>query len=265
MALDRDEPPTQSKPRFRSRVRLRRRPPRFRSGRSRSPPPRTPRSPRGTARDPARSRYARARASRPTGRRSRTSDPPELVEAVLRRQPQRTRAIRAGELAVDVRVDEVRVQDLRADAREVRGDLPERDRVDVGPEPDLVERDAPARSASANSHAPGSSSWSMRKRTSQPRSRRSGRSCRRCASEPEIPATFWVWRTTPPVTTSPPRRGATAHADRVARRNTLAKRCSERRLSAVASATSVGSLGQRARVPAREPLLGRQELVEDRV
>ena len=34
----------------------------------------------------------------------------------------------------------------------------------------------------------------MRKRTSQPRSRSSGRSCSRCASEPEMPATFWVCR-----------------------------------------------------------------------
>src|SRR5207237_215399 len=50
-------------------------------------------------------------------------------------------------------------------------------------------------SARANSHAPGSCSCSIRKRMSQPRSRRSGSSDSRCASEPEMPATFCEWST----------------------------------------------------------------------
>ena len=53
----------------------------------------------------------------------------------------------------------------------------------------------PASSARANSQAPGSCSCSIRKWMSQPRWTRSGRSCSRCASEPEMPATFWTWRT----------------------------------------------------------------------
>ena len=52
----------------------------------------------------------------------------ELVEAVLRREAKRNARERSGELAVDVRVDEVRVQDPRPHASEVGGDLAERDR-----------------------------------------------------------------------------------------------------------------------------------------
>ena len=66
----------------------------------------------------------------------------ELVEAVLRGEPQRHPRQRAGELPVDVGVHEVRVEDARARAREVGGDLAERDRIDVGAEADVVERDA---------------------------------------------------------------------------------------------------------------------------
>ena len=66
----------------------------------------------------------------------------ELVEAVLRGEPQRHPRDRPGELAVDVGVDEVRVQDRGRCASEVRDDLAERDRVDVGAQPDVVERHA---------------------------------------------------------------------------------------------------------------------------
>ena len=66
----------------------------------------------------------------------------ELVEAVLRGEPQRHPRHRPGELPVDVRMDEVRVQDLRPLAPEVGDDLAERERVDVGTQPDLVERHA---------------------------------------------------------------------------------------------------------------------------
>ena len=48
-----------------------------------------------------------------------------------------------------------------------------------------------ASSSRAKSHAPGSFSWSMSIRTSQPRSASRGRSESRCASDPEMPATFW--------------------------------------------------------------------------
>ena len=66
----------------------------------------------------------------------------ELVEAVLRRDTHRNARQRAGELAVDVGMHEVRVQDPRARARQVAGDAKERDRIDVGRERDSVERDA---------------------------------------------------------------------------------------------------------------------------
>ena len=66
----------------------------------------------------------------------------ELVEAVLRRQPKRDARNRAGELSVGVGVNEVRMQDSRASACEVRRHLSECDRVDVCPQPDVVERDA---------------------------------------------------------------------------------------------------------------------------
>ena len=71
----------------------------------------------------------------------------ELVEAVLRGEPQRNARHGAGELPVDVCVHEVRVEDARAHAREVRSDLAERDGIDVGTQPDVVERDARARAA----------------------------------------------------------------------------------------------------------------------
>ncbi len=123
------------------------------------------------------------------------------------------------------------------------------------------------RRASANSQAPGSSSCSMRKRTSQPRSRRSGSSWSRWASEPEIPATFWVWSTTPSVTD--PRRVEDAtrpRLNRVARRHALAQSVPQgRTLGGIERGHPADPLGERARVPAREPLLRLEQLVEDRV
>ena len=64
----------------------------------------------------------------------------ELVEAVLGREPHRHPGHRAGDLAVGVGVDEVRVEDRRPRAGEVAGDLRERHRVDVGGEADRVDR-----------------------------------------------------------------------------------------------------------------------------
>jgi hypothetical protein len=61
---------------------------------------------------------------------------------VLRRQSKRDARDRAGELPVGVRMDEVRVQDPWAGAREVRRHLSERDRIDVRPQPNVVERHA---------------------------------------------------------------------------------------------------------------------------
>ena len=67
---------------------------------------------------------------------------PKLVEPVLRREPERDACDGTGELPVDVRVHEVRVEDPRPDTREVRGHLPEGDGVDVRTQADVVERDA---------------------------------------------------------------------------------------------------------------------------
>ncbi len=68
----------------------------------------------------------------------------ELVEAVLRRHANRHARQRAGELPVDIRVHEMRVQDPWAEASEVAGDADEGHRIHVGGERDRVERD-PAR------------------------------------------------------------------------------------------------------------------------
>ena len=57
---------------------------------------------------------------------------PELVEAVLRREPDRHPGERSGRLAVRVGVDEVRVQDRRPVIDEVGEHLHERARIDVG-------------------------------------------------------------------------------------------------------------------------------------
>ena len=160
----------------------------------------------------------------------------ELVEAVLRREPKRHARDRAGELAVRRRRG--RGACAGSGGERVRGrPSPRRTRSDRRPPAAGCRRAARrARGARrANSHAPGSSSWSMRKRTSQPRSRRSGSSCSRWASEPEMPATFCVCSTTPSITRAPPPRGChaptTAPSDppRPAReaggRAPLARRC----------------------------------------
>ena len=55
----------------------------------------------------------------------------ELVEAVLRGEPKRHARHRPGELAVDVRVDEMRVQDAWPNTPEVGDDLAERDGIHV--------------------------------------------------------------------------------------------------------------------------------------
>ena len=66
----------------------------------------------------------------------------ELVEAVLRRDADGDAGRRAGGQAVDVGMDEVRVQDRGPRAREVAGEAAERDRVDVAPDRERVERHA---------------------------------------------------------------------------------------------------------------------------
>ncbi len=65
---------------------------------------------------------------------------PKLVETVLRREPERNARRRSRELPVDVGVNEVRVQDPRASPCEIRSDLAEGDRVDVGPQSHIVDR-----------------------------------------------------------------------------------------------------------------------------
>ena len=168
----------------------------------------TPRSRPGTRPALARWRCERAQRADRTVSESEPTPFPELVETVLRREPERHASQRAGELAVDIGVHEVcvedagphRVRDRRRPPPNATGSTSARSLTSSSGTPR-------ARSSSANSHAPGSSSCSMRKRTSQPRSRRSGRSWSRCASEPEMPATFWVWSTTPSVMRYPRRRG----------------------------------------------------------
>ena len=145
MALDRDQPTDAEQPRFRSRVR--------RCGAARRNPVvhdlevllLEPLGLREVLRETLRDRDVNVRER--ADRAIREAEPAalaELVEAVLRRQPQRHSRQRAGELPVDVGVHQVRVENLRARAPEVRGDLAERDRIDVGPEADAVERDAAA-------------------------------------------------------------------------------------------------------------------------
>ena len=100
------------------------------------------------------------------------------------------------ELAVDVGVHEVCVQDPRPScargSRRAAGRRPGRRPRRAGIASSGMPR---ARSSRAKSHAPGSCSCSIRKRTSQPRSFSRGSSESRCASEPEMPATFCRWRT----------------------------------------------------------------------
>ena len=85
------------------------------------------------AREAARDRdlLVRERADRPVAEREDAALA-ELVEAVLGREPDRDAGERARGLAVGVRVDEVRVEDRRPLLGEVREDVQERARVDVG-------------------------------------------------------------------------------------------------------------------------------------
>ena len=68
----------------------------------------------------------------------------EPVEAVLGREPDGDARRRARDLAVDVGVHEVRVQDPRPAAREERGHVRVRDRVDVRAQAHFLERHAAA-------------------------------------------------------------------------------------------------------------------------
>ncbi len=77
------------------------------------------------------------RSAKPNQRPSRNSLKPCFVES-----RSGTRATEPASCPYDVGVDEVRVQDPRANACEVRRHLSERDRIDVRPQPDVVERDA---------------------------------------------------------------------------------------------------------------------------
>ncbi len=95
------------------------------------------------AREPARDRDVEVREAGDRPVREREAGVlAELVEAVLRAHAERHRGHRAGDLPVDVGVDEVRVQDQRPRAREVRGDARERERVDVGAQTDHVDGNA---------------------------------------------------------------------------------------------------------------------------
>ena len=137
-------------------------------------PRRTPRSRRGSGRDPARSRCGRPRASRPRGRRrANTASLAERVEAVLRarpapaRAPARPRAARRSRRARGACGGSraVRARGSAASSPNAIGSTSARSRI-------VVERHAARPQLAANSHAPGSSSWSIRNRTSQPRSRK---------------------------------------------------------------------------------------------
>ena len=151
------------------------------------------------AREPARDRDVDVREAR-----ERTVGEPEvrglaeLVEPVLRREAERDAGDRTREETVRVGVHEVRVQDRRA-AR-ASGTRSSRTKANgsKSARSGIASSGTPrARSARAKSQAPGSFSWSISIRTSQPRSRSRGSSERRCASEPEMPATFCRWRTVP--------------------------------------------------------------------
>ena len=164
-------------------------------------------------------------ASAPTARSATANAAPlaELVEAVLRRDAHRDAREPAGELAVEVGVDEVRVQDRRAlRGATIRDEPREGDRVDVARARRMRSSGTPrARAATRTPTRPARPRGASRTRTSQPRSRSSGSSSSRWVSEPEIPATFGTWRTTPSahaVTASRVEDADAAHdCDRVAR------------------------------------------------
>ena len=89
---------------------------------------------------------------------------------------------------------EVGVQQRRTVADEVADQPEERDRIDVRPQREGVERNAAA--AQLLRELPGARLVLVEHEHArlQPRSRRRGRSESRCVSEPEIPATFCTWR-----------------------------------------------------------------------
>src|SRR6266550_9256446 len=64
----------------------------------------------------------------------------ERVEAVLRRHTQRYPRQRSGELAVDVCVHQMRVENRRSPARQIPGKAQERERVDISGQRNRVER-----------------------------------------------------------------------------------------------------------------------------
>src|SRR5205814_7858314 len=85
------------------------------------------------AREPARDCDVRVRQARDRAIAEREAAVlAELVEAVLRRHAYGDARQRPGQLAVDVRMDEMRVQDAWTRAREVAGDPEGRDRIHVG-------------------------------------------------------------------------------------------------------------------------------------
>ena len=160
-------------------------------------------------------------------------EPPlaEPVEPVLGRKAERDPGHRARDLPVHVGVNEMGVQD----ARPVPGESLATSVYAIGstsPRSRTSSSGTPRpRSSRANSQAPGSSSWSMRNSTSQPRARRSGRSWSRWASEPEMPATFCTCRTRPEASSGDPRcveNSACPRIDRVALLHALAELRPER-------------------------------------
>ena len=117
-----------------------------------------------------------------------------------------------------------------------------------------------ARSARAKSHAPGSFSCSITIRTSQPRSRSRGSSESRCASEPEMPATFCRWRIVSLLMAlNRSEQPVGPVLDRVVARDELAQ------LGTAPAVERAQPLGEALGIVAIEAQLRRQEIVEDRV
>ena len=160
------------------------------------------------------------------------------------------------------------MQDARAHAREVRGDLAERDRIDVGTQADVVERDA-ARAQRVGelpraglvlveheeAHVPaalaqiGQELQKVRLRAGDARDLLGVEDDAVGHDDPR-----GVEDATRP------------RLHRVARGDALAKRVAERgSLLRAQRGERADAVGERARIPAREALLGSEELVEDRV
>src|SRR6266568_5376233 len=93
------------------------------------------------ASEPARDRDVRMRKRRDrtvSERKARVLS--KFVEAVLRRHPKRNACQSAGELPVDVCVNEMCVEDRRPPAHEIPGETQEREWVDVRRQGNRVER-----------------------------------------------------------------------------------------------------------------------------